>query len=126
MDELRKYRETHPSVVAVMMGALVLVGDHTAYQFFTHKGLQFPTARPGWKEMWDVVRHCIAPPTRQGAGADAGVLVQRMQVRHHTLYPTRETLRDHNRTGAAVSTFPELPWVVPCDLSEAVHKTPVL
>jgi len=63
------------------MGALVLVGDNTAYQFFAHKGAQFPTARPGWKEMWDVVRHCIAPPTRQGAGADAGVLVQRMQVR---------------------------------------------
>ena len=57
LDELRKYRETHPSVVAVLMGALVLVGDATAYSFFALKGSQFPSARPGWKEMWDVVRH---------------------------------------------------------------------
>jgi hypothetical protein len=35
----------------------VLVGDATAYSFFALKGSQFPSARPGWKEMWDVVRH---------------------------------------------------------------------
>jgi hypothetical protein len=74
------------------------------------------------------VRHCIAPPTRQGAGsADAGLLVQRMQARARppcapTRIRTRQTLASACRQGGNCCA----PWEALVARCVAVEGIPLL
>jgi hypothetical protein len=56
MDELRGYREAHPAVAAMLLGALLMTGELQTHHWLKTRDLQFPSHRHTVKELW--VRTC--------------------------------------------------------------------